>query len=512
MRLEICDLAKAYAEPVLRGVNLAIEPGEIRGLVGENGAGKSTLINIIGGLVRADAGSIKLDGEVFRPRRPRDALDAGISVASQELSLCEGLSVEQNLLLPFLPARAGVIDGKALRTKAGDLIGRVGLDGVRPEQPLSDLSLSQRQLLEFAKAISRPCRLLILDEPTAALTSHQAEGVHDVLLAMARQGVAVLYVSHRLEDVRTVCDRISVLRDGQMITTQESSNVSVAELIAAMSGDRIAATPSTPRERRSSPGATLLQARDVTTRRLPHPIDLELRSGEILCVAGLAGAGRTELLEAVYGLAPLRSGSISSRRRPSDAPSGPAKTAEPARIGFLTEDRKRSGIFAGHSIEFNMGVAALASFSPRGVVDTSRERSLVNGFIEKLSIRCTSANQDIARLSGGNQQKVLLARWLLQDVDILLLDEPTRGMDAASKADLHEEVRRLAQSGCAVLLVSSELEEFMDLAHRIIVLSGKKIVAEFTEPPWDSRLILESAFDGFVGRRSSEENPAREIS
>ena len=511
MRLETCDLAKAYAEPVLKGVNLAIAPGEIRGLVGENGAGKSTLINIVAGLVRADAGMIRLDGEVFRPRRPRDALDAGISVASQELSLCEGLSVEQNLLLPFLPARSGVIDGKALRAKAGDLIGRVGLDGVRPDQPLSDLSLSQRQLLEFAKAISRPCRLLILDEPTAALTSHQAEAVHEVLLAMARQGVAVLYVSHRLEDVRKVCDRISVLRDGQMIATHESSSVSVAELIAAMSGDRISATPSISRDRRRSPGETLLQARGVTTRRLPHPIDLELRAGEILCVAGLAGAGRTELLEAVYGLAPLRSGSISSRRRPSDAPSKSGKTP-PARIGFLTEDRKHSGIFAGHSIGFNMGVAALASFSPRGVVDTSRERSLVNGFIEKLSIRCASANQDIARLSGGNQQKVLLARWLLQDVDILLLDEPTRGMDAASKADLHEEVRRLAESGCAILLVSSELEEFMDLAHRIIVLSGKRIAAEFTEPPWDPRLILESAFDGFVGRWSSEETSTREIS
>jgi ribose transport system ATP-binding protein len=508
-RLTIHGLSKAFAAPVLREVSLSIAPGEIHGLVGENGAGKSTLINIVTGVLPRDAGELLLDGEAYRPRRPRDATRAGIAVVSQELSLVDTLDVADNLLLRRLPSRWGLVRRGEAAAESAALLDKVGLTGVRPDTSLSALSLSERQLLEFAKAIAQPSRLLILDEPTAALTAPQAERLHRILAEMAADGAAILYVSHRLEDVRAVCDRVSVLRDGEITRTADTPALSVAEMIEAMSGRKpLAATPGVGRAVSHEP---LLTARAVTTRGLPHPIDLDLHGGEIVGVAGLAGSGRTELLEALSGMAPLRSGQVMRHGGSSPVAIGSQHQAVANRVGLLTEDRKASGIFAGQSVRFNMSLAALAGRAPGGIVDRADEGARVADLIAALRIRCNGPDQDIAELSGGNQQKVLFARWMMRGVEVLLLDEPTRGVDVGSKFDIHAEIRKLAAAGCAVLVVSSEIEELTALADRIIVLSGKRRVAQFDAPPpnagsgagWDVGPILEAAFIAHVGERGA---------
>ncbi len=501
-RLEIEGLYKSFAAPVLRDVSLSIAPGEIRGLVGENGAGKSTLINIVTGVLPCDAGKILLDGAVFNPRSPRDATAAGIAVVSQELSLIETLDVSDNLLLRRLPSRWGVVDKARAEAASAALIEQVGLAGVRPDTPVATLSLSERQLLEFAKAIAAPSRLLILDEPTAALTAPQAGRLHEILGEKAAQGTAILYVSHRLNDVRTVCHRVSVLRDGRLTRTAPAAEMTVPEMIAAMSGrEPGAADDDRPPSRSAQPALTL---RGATTAALPHPIDLDLYGGEILGVAGLAGSGRTELLEALFAIAPLRTGSVTRQRTGGaaeaiHAPHGSVQN----RIGLLSEDRKASGIFAGQSVGFNMSLPALGATVAQ-LVDRRREKDQVDALIASLRIRCSGAEQDIAELSGGNQQKVLFARWMMRGIDVLLLDEPTRGVDVGAKFDIHGQIRKLATAGCAVLVVSSEIEELTALADRIIVLSAKRIVAEFTERPWDEGHILNAAFREHVGARHGD--------
>ena len=502
-RLEIKGLGKAFAVPVLMDVSLSIAPGEIRGLVGENGAGKSTLINIVTGVLRRDAGEILLDGAAYDPRRPRDATAAGIAVASQELSLIGTLDVSDNLLLRRLPSRLGLVDTAEAKAASAELLALVGLDSVSPETPVAALSLSERQLLEFAKAIAQPSRLLILDEPTAALTAPQAERLHAILVEKAAQGTAILYVSHRLSDVLAVCHRVSVLRDGRITRDASTADITVPEMIAAMSGRDPAAASAHERavSRSSSP---VLALRQATTAALPHPIDLDIHGGEILGIAGLAGAGRTELLEALYGMASLRTGSVTLRSGVATVAVDSPHRAVESGIGLLSEDRKASGIFAGQSVGFNMSLPSL-KVTVAGIVDRRREQAGIDSLIAGLRIRCSGVGQDIVELSGGNQQKVLFARWILRGAAVLLLDEPTRGVDVGAKSDIHAEIRKLAAAGCAVVVVSSEMEELAALADRIVVLSARKIVAEFTERPWDEGKILAAAFSAHVGARNEQQ-------
>jgi ribose transport system ATP-binding protein len=500
-RLEIKGLFKAFAVPVLVDVSLSIAPGEIRGLVGENGAGKSTLINIVTGVLPRDAGELLLDGIAFSPRRPRDAAAAGIAVVSQELSLIETFDVSDNLLLRSLPSRWGIVHTARAEAASAALIEQVGLIGVRPDMPVASLSLSERQLLEFAKAIAEPSRLLILDEPTAALTAPQADRLHAILAEKAAQGTAILYVSHRLNDVRAVCDTVSVLRDGRMTRTAKTSDITVPEMIAAMSGREAGVADA---DRSSSRAETpALTMRGATTKVLPHPMDIDLHGGEILGVAGLAGSGRTELLEALFGMAPLRTGTVTRQSGGGTTAVESPHMAVQSGIGLLSEDRKASGIFAGQSVAFNMSLPSLSATAAR-VVDHRREAAEVDTLIAGLRIRCSGPDQDIAELSGGNQQKVLFARWMMRGVDVLLLDEPTRGVDVGAKFDIHGQIRKLADAGCAVLVVSSEIEELTALADRIVVLSAKRIAAEFTERPWDAGQILKAAFHEHVGARHGD--------
>ena len=479
----------------MKDVSLDVAPGGIHGLVGENGAGKSTLINIVCGLLDADAGGIELDGRPYCAKTRREALNAGIALASQELSLIDTLSVAENILLAGLPHKAFALNRPEARQKAQTLMDLVGLDEAGPETPLEKLTLAEKQLVELAKALSMPesrCKLLILDEPTSALTSPQADRLHEILRERARCGLAIVYVSHRLDDILAVCDTVSVLRDGNIALTATCASLGSDDLIRAMSGeDLIVHGNDSPRQT----GEPRLKLRDVSSADFPEPLSLDCHRGEILGIAGLAGAGRSELLHTIFGLAAERKGDVVLIEGGSEISIDSTGTAVKNGMALIAEDRKSQGIFSGKPVSLNSTIAglgklggALAAVLPR------REQRVSEELIARLKVKCEGPLQVIDRLSGGNQQKLLFARWLEAKSDVCLLDEPTRGVDVSSKLAIHEHLRELRDKGAAILVVSSELEELMALCDRILVLSNGKAVADFGRGEWSKESLLGAAF------------------
>ena len=492
MRVNIRGLHKSFATPVLKGVDLQIDEGEVLGLVGENGAGKSTLINILCGLLPPDLGSLQIDSEAYGPRSIRDAMRRGISLAAQELSLIDNLSVAENICLKALPASAGRIRRSELRRRAAELLELVGAGQVSPDAMLAELSLAEKQLVELAKALSMDAKVLILDEPTAALTGPQAERLHEIIRARSRQGLSVIYVSHRLDDVLDVCDRVAVLRDGEIQCCKESTAFDVDGLIRAMSGESLLGhADDDVREL----GPPCLEVSGLCGRELPHPIDLRCHRGEILGIAGLAGAGRSELLEAIYGLGDRRGGRVELIDGDSRTEICSAHQAARCGIGLIAEDRKTQGIFAAKSLAFNSTIAGLDKISGwLGRLLPRRELACTGELIETLGVKCDGPGQQIENLSGGNQQKLLLARWIHSGAQILLLDEPTRGVDVGSKLAIHARLRALRDRGAGIIVVSSELEELNALCDTILVLSKRKLVARFRRGDWSNDAILKAAF------------------
>lgn len=497
MALKITNLSKAFAAPVLRSINLDIARGEVRGLVGENGAGKSTLLNILSGALRPDGGEILLDGAPYRAASVREALHAGVALATQELTTIETLSAAENLALSYFPHRLGLVDRAARDRAARAIFASVGLGDALPSKSASQMALADQQLLEIGRATTHGTAVLMLDEPTAALSREQADLIHELIRAKAKQGAAIIYVSHRLEDLKSVCDTISVLRDGELIVTKPSSELSIPAMIEAMAG-RFAR-----RERRAPMmgfAGPALRLADVTTADLPHPLSLEVKAGEIVGLAGLAGAGRTEMMRAIMGIDARTGGRcerlVDGRAIPITVPAD----AVAAGIGYVPEDRKTSGIFAGQGVSFNLSLSALRG--RRQIPDRwIRERG--QAVRDMLKIRCSGLDQQIQQLSGGNQQKVILGRWLMEDTPVLLLDEPGRGVDVAAKADIFEEIARLAAAGAAVLMASSEMDELTTTCDRIAVMSGRRIAAIFEGPDWDEAAIMTAAFSAHVGHAAA---------
>ena len=495
-RLSISNLDKAFAAPVLIGVNLEIARGEVHAIVGENGAGKSTLVNILAGNLRKDGGEIYLDGKIYEPEGPRDAYATGIACAAQELSSIETLSVAENIALQALPQKKLVIDQRALNAKALKLMQRVGLQNVDPTAATEVLSLADRQLLEFAKAISSDCQLLILDEPTAALTAPQADHLHGIVAELAAAGTSIIYISHRLDDVLSVADKVSVLRDGELVVTTATKQASVPDLVKEMTGRN--QTTSTERRERIGDASVVLDATELTTDDLPHAIDLTFKSGEIVGLAGLAGAGRSELLSALFGLVPLTGGMV--RRIDNGAKHVVLSAGQAVKngIAFLGEDRQSMGLFLGQSLLANMMVPGSDQTRILQRIDRERESDDGTRLVEKLSVRCNNLAQDIHQLSGGNQQKVLIARWLHRDSDILLLDEPTRGVDVGTKNAIYELLISLRHQGKTIIMASSEIDELTTVCDRILVLSDRKLVKSFERSDFSEQEILAAAFSEFT--------------
>lgn len=495
-RLAIRNLDKAFAAPVLKGVNLTIARGEIHAIVGENGAGKSTLVNIIAGNLRKDGGEISLNGIAYEPRGPRDSYTAGIACAAQELSSIETLSVAENIWLRALPKKNFVIDQRALNSQATTLLQRVGLQNIDPTSLTETLSLAERQLLEIAKAISFNCQLLILDEPTAALTAPQADHLHSIVADLAAAGTSVVYISHRLDDVLGVADNVSVLRDGELVVTTSTNQTSTENLVREMTGGKQSA--STERREHASDAAVVLTATDLTTDDLPHATSLTFKSGEIVGLAGLAGAGRSELLSALFGLVPRTGGAV--RRIINGAEHAVPNAGQAVRngIAYLGEDRQSMGLFPGQSLLANMMVPGSVDTKTLQKINLKQERDDGGRLVEKLSIRCNNLAQDIRQLSGGNQQKALIARWLHRDSDILLLDEPTRGVDVGTKNAIYDLLIRLRQAGKTIIMASSEIDELTTVCDRILVLSDRKLVKSFARSDFSEQAILAAAFSEFT--------------
>ncbi len=495
-RLVIQHLNKSYAAPVLTDVNLTVARGEVHALVGENGAGKTTLVNILTGLTERNSGEITLDGTPYTPANPADAFAAGVSFAAQELSIIGTLNVAENIRLRHLPRQRGVIDRQSLKVKAQEMLKLVGLDGVTPDTQAGTLSLAERQLLEIAKAMVDDPALLLLDEPTAALNAIQTKRLHDIIKERTNAGLSVIYISHRLNDVLDIADTVSVLRDGQVVASRPAAEFSADDLVSLMAGEAFELAETSTQIRQT--GEALLSADAITTTELPVPVTLTGRAGEIVGLAGLAGAGRSELLHALFGLEPLISGTVTKRSDDKDITITGAGTAVQSGIALVGEDRKSMGLFEGQSVRTNIMLPGdRRRRSLFRSTDTKGEQTTAESLVTGFGINCRNTEQDIAELSGGNQQKALIARWLNAGSDVFLLDEPTRGVDVSTKHALYERFRQLASEGCCLFIASSEIEELMTVCDRIVVLSDRQIAAEFTREDFSEEDILNAAFSAF---------------
>lgn len=501
MRLTVRNLHKAYSTPVLRGVDLQIGSGEIHGIVGENGAGKSTLLNILGGNTLADCGELEVDGLPYAPMGAQSARRAGLSMCAQELSLIDNLDVAENIGLSDLPGKLWV-NRKVLCQRADELLSQFNLD-LPPDEPVRNLSLANRQLVELAKALNSDCRLLLLDEPTSALNAQQTDLLHACLRRRAERSVSVLYVSHRLEDVLSLCDYVWVMRDGEVVQHAPAGQLSPTQLIESMSG--AALVDHLPDAERAV-GPIHLSVQKLCTHMLQHPASFDCHRGEILGLAGLMGAGRTELLEAVFGLVPRTSGSVKLITESASTELQGVDHAITSGVGLLAEDRASQGIFAGQSVAFNSTIAGLNKIASHQVLMGRAESLAVDTLVERLNVKCDGREQAIDSLSGGNQQKLMLARWLHRECSLLLLDEPTRGVDVAAKQTIHSLLRSLRDQGVAVVVASSETEELIALCDRIAVMSAGRLVATYERGTFDQDKILQAAFSAHSSSQNALPN------
>lgn len=459
---EARGLSKSFfGYPALADVDLEIAAGEVHGLVGENGAGKSTLMKILAGAQQADSGSMWIDGEQISFAAPIDAYAAGISTVYQELNLLPERTVAENIFLGREPRRFGLVRVATMEHNASELLSDIGVTGISPTALVGSLSVAQQQVVEIVKALSYRPRIISMDEPTAALAEHEVELLFDIVRRLTSQGVAVLYVSHRMREIFALCDRITVLKDGRLVQTLRASETDESELVRLMVGRPLSTF--FPEKETEGFGDELLSI-SAGGNDWVNNISLSLRSGEILGIAGLQGSGRTELLEAIAGVAPFTRGDLWLNEERWHAKT-PAQSID-AGIAFVTEDRKHTGLALEHSIEDNIK-AVVRSRKPDGWRDVNKR---IAPILESLDVSARGPDQIIRFLSGGNQQKVVLAKWLLMDPAIILMDEPTRGVDVGAKRTIYELMRRLAAEGHGIIMVSSELPEVIGMSDRILVM------------------------------------------
>ena len=480
-------------------VSLHVGQAEVLALIGENGAGKSTLLKILAGVQPPDDGEMLVAGRPLRFRGVEDALQAGIALIHQELNLADNLDVAGNIFLGREPRRFGLLDLAAMRREAAEWLGMVGLD-LDPATPLSRLPIGRQQLVEIAKALSTRARLLIMDEPTSSLSARETETLFRVVKELRRRGVSVIWISHRLGEVKELADRVVVLRDGknagEIAARAEIEHDRMIRMMVGRDIDRLARRPSHP------PGDVVLSARDLLTPAHPaHAISLDVRAGEIVGIAGLVGAGRTELLTTLFGITPAVGGSMTVAGRPV-TPRTPIEAIS-AGLALVPEDRKQQGLVLEMAVRENMSLVALWPESRAGFVDFARERRLAAEMIPALAIKTPGDRQAVQFLSGGNQQKVVLAKWLAMKPKVLLLDEPTRGIDVGAKAEIYDLVHRLAGEGLAVVFVSSEMEEILSLADRALVMHEGRLAGGLSRDDLTEENVMQLAAGGTAERMSA---------
>jgi len=475
--VELRDIEKAYGGvAVLKRANFSLGPGEIHGLVGENGAGKSTLMKILAGEVPRDTGQILWSGQTARIHTRKDAAQLGINMIHQELNLAPHLTVAENLFLGHEPRRRGMLDRAREAADARTSLEGLGFD-LNPLTAVRKLSPAQRQLVEIARAVARATRLVIMDEPTSSLSAKEVDELFSVIRQLQARGTTVIFVTHRLEELAQVADRVTVLRDGETVHEGPMPREDFSGLIKAMVGRDLKDFFPPRTTQAAEPGkAAALQARNLGRGTDFADVNFSMEHGEIVGLAGLVGAGRTELAEAIFGAAPADRGQIFIDGKEVTIRS--ASDAIHHGLAFLTEDRKRTGLALNLSIAQNVTLAHLSAIVRQGRLDLGREDQVARGFLDRLRIRATSVNQKVGRLSGGNQQKVVIAKWLFREASILLFDEPTRGVDVGTKAEIYRLMRNLADQGSAILMISSELPEILGMTDRVLVMRNRRLVKE----------------------------------
>ncbi len=490
--LEARHLSKRFlGVQALSGVSLSLQRGEVLAVIGENGAGKSTLMKILAGVQCADEGELLLDGKAVEFASVGAAIGAGIALIHQELNLADNLDVGSNIFLGREPRRAGFIDKKRIQSDARGLMARVGLGGA-PHQIVSELSIGQQQMVEIAKALSVNARVLIMDEPTSSLTQHETEHLFKIVKELRAQGISVIYISHRLAEVHELADRVVVLRDGQNAGELAKGEIDHDRMVKLMIGRDLSQFY---QRADNTPGETVLQVENLRTSAHPkHSVSFSVRAGEIVGLAGLVGAGRTELLEALFGVHPALSGTVSVDGKVAKSSS----PQEAIRAGFalVPEDRKGQGLVLEMAIRENVGLPNLRRTQRGGFLNFSDERAISKSTIKSLNVKAAHDGQAVQLLSGGNQQKVVLGKWLAMSPRVFLLDEPTRGVDIGAKQEIYQLMETLAAKGAAILFVSSEMAEVLGIADRVLVMQEGHLAGELSRAELSEENVMQLATGG----------------
>jgi ribose transport system ATP-binding protein len=472
-----------------------VMPGEVLSVIGENGAGKSTLMKILAGVQPPDSGQITWKGKLARFSNPHEAISAGISLIHQELNLADNLTVAENIFLGREPTSWGMIQSRRMRQRADELLARVGLN-IASSTSLQKLSIAQRQMVEIAKSLSTGASLIIMDEPTSSLSGHESEKLFTLIRQLKSEGVSIVYISHRLAEVGQLSDRVEVLRDGQNAATLVGDQIHHDAMVKAMVGRELNRFfPHVPK----NPGEVRLKLNRLRVfGYAQHAIDLEVRSGEIVGLAGLVGAGRTEVLEAVMGLRPVLGGGISVDNKPVVL--GEIRQSIACGVGLVPEDRRHTGLVTAMSVGENLTLASLEKFSRCGVLSNKADRNAAQKQVQAMRIKTPHLQQVAAFLSGGNQQKIVFGKWTMRAPKVLLLDEPTRGVDIGAKQEIYGLMEQLAEAGTAILFVSSEMEEILGMADRTYVMHEGKLTGQLSRSEMTEQNIMRLAF----GRTESQ--------
>ena len=485
--LEIKNLSKSFGKnKVLDGINLTVRQGSVMGLMGENGAGKSTMMKCLFGIYTRDEGSISLLNKSIEFKNPKEALESGVAMVHQELNLCLDRTVTDNLFLGRYPTNFGIVDEIKMFESASSLFSSLNMN-VNPKTIMRTMSVSQRQMVEIAKAVSYNAKLIVLDEPTSSLTEREVKKLFSIIRALQKKGVSFIYISHKMDEVFEVCDEVAVLRDGKMILSKPVAETDMNEIISAMVGRSLDKRfPDVDNE----PGEDFLKIENLKTKYAPvlEDISFTVRKGEILGLYGLVGAGRSELLEALFGIRTIESGSISINDKYLKFKS--SKEAMAHGFALLTEERKLNGMFGKDTIEFNTVITNLNNYKTIGVLSKRKIREAANREIETMKTRCLSADQGISALSGGNQQKVIIGKWLERSPDVFLMDEPTRGIDVGAKYEIYQLIIKMAKEGKTIIVVSSEMPEILGITNRIAVMSNRRLAGIVNTKETDQETLL----------------------
>ncbi|WP_121640554.1 sugar ABC transporter ATP-binding protein [Virgibacillus sp. Bac330] len=492
--VQMNNISKAFSgNKVLQQVDFTVNRGEIHALMGENGAGKSTLVKILTGIYTKDQGNIYVQGKQMTFSGPKHAEAYGISVIHQELNIIPHLTVAENMFLgkELTYGKTGILNRREIRRRTAEALTNLGVHDIKAEQLAGELSIGKQQMIEIAKALTTNAELIIMDEPTAALTEHEIENFFHVIKKLQADGVSIVYISHRMEEIFEICDRITVLRDGQYIGTKATPNTSFEEIVKMMVGREIGERYPA---RNHAIGEVVFQVKNLQLANYFRNISFSVREGEILGVAGLMGAGRSEVMEAIFGYRKLDRGTIELNGRqvvikhPRDAVN--------AGIGFITEDRKSKGLVIHASIKENIALPNLRALSRCGIIHKRKEKQRISELMLKLQVRATNEAQEVKSLSGGNQQKVVIAKWLAIQPRVLILDEPTRGVDIGAKKEIYTMMNELSKEGVAIIMISSELPEVLGISDRVMVMHEGEITAFIDREEADQESIMTAATGG----------------